>query len=203
MPAASEKQAIAARIAGAVKKREVPAEPGQPSTQMAKMPMKSLKKFMKTKKGKKEEGVLDEVFAVITPSSGCKPDSLVKRFDPLQGLPADQVDPSQVQGVYHEETQAQAKANELYEAYCQQEKMLEEKKYKITEKIKAVMKRLEKERAQCNELIRENPKDSLKEKERVAHLTHTLDELVTKLERVHKSMKPVEEAKDKTDKKEE
>ena len=54
MPAESEKQAVAARIAAAVKKGRVKAVPGSPSAKMAKsMTAKQLGHFSHTKKGKR------------------------------------------------------------------------------------------------------------------------------------------------------
>ena len=50
MPAQSEKQKIAARIARGVQKGEVKAKPGSASAQMAKMSPKSLKHYMESKK---------------------------------------------------------------------------------------------------------------------------------------------------------
>ena len=54
MPARSAKQAVAARIAAAVKKGRVKARPGSPSAKMAKsMTMKQVKEFSHTRKGKR------------------------------------------------------------------------------------------------------------------------------------------------------
>lgn len=156
----------------------------------------------KPKKVKKEniEGAIDTVYAVQKPYSGCQLTSLVKPIDPLVGLGGSEIMPDHIHGVYHDQEIANAEAEKLYNEHVQYEQALEEKKYKITEKIKKVMKTLEKERAQCNEIIRENPKDSAKQKHRVAELTHKLDELVSTLERVENSKKEIEKKHDKKEK---
>ena len=84
MPAKTDKQAITARIAGAIKKGLQKGKPGEPSTEMAKMPMKSLKKFMHTKKDKKvkKEGVIENArfFGVRKPSGEIAEKDMVFEF---------------------------------------------------------------------------------------------------------------------------
>lgn len=158
----------------------------------SKTPEKELSKMAsKPKKKAKKEGVeggIEQVYAVQKPYSGCQLTSLVHPIDPLVGLGGSEIVPDQIHGVYQDQEMANVEAEKIYNEHIQYEQALEEKKHKITEKIKKVMKTLEKERAMCNELIRENPKDS-KPKHRVAELTHKLDELVQTLERVENSKK--------------
>lgn len=161
--------------------------------ELSKMASKPKKKV---KKENMETGI-DQVYMVQKPYSGCQLTSLVHPIDPLKGLEGSEIVPDQVHGVYPDEQVATLEAEKLYNEHVQYENALEEKKHKITEKIKKVMKTLEKERAECNEIIRENPKDSSKQKHRVAELTHKLDELVSTLERVENSKKQLEKKHDK------
>jgi len=147
-------------------------------------------------KGKKEEGVLEQVYAVQKPYSGCQLTSLVHPIDPLVGLDGSSVVPDQVHGVYHDQDQANAVAQEVYEAYCKQEEALEEKKHKVLDKIKKTMSELEKRRSACVEAIKENPMDATKYKEEAAKHTTTIDELVNKLERIEKSKKSIDKKKE-------
>jgi DNA repair exonuclease SbcCD ATPase subunit len=161
----------------------------------------------KGKKDKKEEGVLEQVYAVQKPYSGCQLTSLVKPIDPLKGLEGSEVMPDAVHGVYQDQEQAQAVAQGLYEEYMDHRKTIEEKKVKVVEKIKKVMNALEKKRKDNTDMIKENPKEASKYKQTVAELTHKLDELITTLERVEMSKENLEEEdhdkkKDKEDLKE-
>ena len=143
-------------------------------------------------KGKKEEGVLEQVYAVQKPYSGCQLTSLVHPIDPLLGIGAGhEIVPQDIHGVYQDQDQAAAAAQEIYEAYCKQEEALEQKKGMVAEKIKKAMSELEKRRAVCVEAIKENPMEATKYKEEAAKHVTTLDELVSRLERIEKSKKPI------------
>lgn len=149
------------------------------------------------KKAKKEEGVLEQVYAVQKPYSGCQLTSLIHPIDPLVGLGGSEVTPDQVHGVYQDQDQASAVAQEVYEAYCKQEEALEKKKGMVAEKIKKAMSELEKRRSACVEAIKQNPMEAAKHKEEAAKHTTTIDELVSKLEQIEKSKKPIEKKEEK------
>lgn len=153
--------------------------------------LKKLKGF--GPKGKKEEGALEQVFAVQKPYSGCQLTSLIRPIDPLKGLEGSEVMPDSVHGVYHDQDQAQAVAQKLYEEYMDHKKMVEEKKGKVVEKIKKVMNSLEKKRKDHTDMIKENPKEASQHKQTVAELSHKLDELITTLERIEMSKENLEE----------
>lgn len=159
------------------------------STKHKGFPDKTEKK--KVKEG--EEGMVDSVYAVQKPYSGCQLTSLVHPIDPLKGLEGSEVMPDQIHGVYNDQEQAQAAAQGLYEEYTEQRKNLEEKKGKVVERIKKVMKKLENERKHHTDMIKENPKNCTENKNKVAELTQTLDELIEKLQRVEISKQPLEE----------
>jgi hypothetical protein len=143
------------------------------------------------KKTKKEEieGALGDVFAVQLPYSGCQAGQLVKQFNPLSGLTGSQMVPDQIHSVFSDKDRAMAMANELYEAHCQKEAALEEKKVKVTDKLKRAMSELEKKRGDEMGMIKENPKEAGKHKEKVAHLTQKIDDLMNKLEKIELSKK--------------
>ena len=143
-------------------------------------------------KAKKEEGVLEQVYAVQKPYSGCQLTSLIHPIDPLVGLDGSEVTPDQVHGVYHDQDQANAVAQEVYEAYCKQEEALEEKKGVVSERIKKTMSELEKRRAACVEAIKQNPMEAAKHRQEAADYASKIDELVSKLQLVEKSKKPIE-----------
>lgn len=160
----------------------------------------------KVKKTKKEgiEGALDTVYAVQKPYSGCQLTSLVHPIDPLLGIGAGhEIAPEDIHGVYQDQDQAAAAAQEIYEAYCKQEEALEEKKGLVSNKIKEAMSMLEKRRSACVEAIKENPMDAAKQRQEAADYASKIDELVNKLQLIEKSKKPIEKKKDKKKKKEE
>lgn len=204
-------------IVRAIQKGDMkPSDASKKAQKMAKsMEPGDVKKYASTKhkglpkkvKAKKEEGVLEQVYAVQKPYSGCELTSLVKPIDPLKGLEGSEVMPDAVHGVYQDQDQAQAVAQGLYEEYMDHKKMVEEKKVKVVEKIKKVMNALEKKRKDHTDMIKENPKEASQHKQTVAELTHKLDELITTLERVEMSKENLEEEdhdkkKDKEDLKE-
>jgi hypothetical protein len=77
------------------------------------------------------------------------------------------------------------------------EQALEEKKVKVTEKLKSAMSKLERARSQSMGIIKENPKEAINEKQKVAHLTQKIDELMMKLERIEMSKKQLKQQSDK------
>ena len=88
MPAKTEKQAVTARIAGAIKKGLQKPKAGEASAEMAKMPMKSLKKFQHTKdkKQKKENMGVASMYMVREARPDMKESDLVVEFNPLEGV---------------------------------------------------------------------------------------------------------------------
>jgi hypothetical protein len=153
----------------------------------------------KPKKGQNEaiEGALGDVYAVQKPYSDCKMNSLVTPFNPMMGIPMDQMPHDQVYGVFPDKDQAMSIAEKLYKEHLMYEQALEEKKVKVTEKLKSTMSKLERARSQSMGIIKENPKEAINEKQKVAHLTQKIDELMMKLERIEMSKKQLKQQSDK------
>jgi valyl-tRNA synthetase len=196
MPAKSEKEAVAARIAGAIKKGLQKPKPGTASAQMAKMPMKTLKKFQHVKgekKVKKEaiDGAIDTLYMVKKPYAGCTLTSLVEPIDPLVGLEGSKIVPDQVHGVFPDQDMATQVAAGLYEEYCAKEEMLEEKKGKVGDRIKKTIDHLEKKRKEHIDMAKEDPKNAYQHKERIVKIAHQIDDLMSKLEKIEKSKKEI------------
>lgn len=208
MPAKTDKQAITARIAGAIKKGLQKGKPGEPSTEMAKMPMKSLKKFMHTKKDKKvkKEGVIENArfFGVRKPSGEIAEKDMVFEFNPLEGVQPLNINMKDVHTVATDETQAREIAAEAYSKYCNEVQALEEKKGKVGDKLKKTIDHLEKKRKEHIDMAKEDPKSASQHKEHIAKLASQIDDLMSKMERIEKSKKNVEkkeEAQEAIDKK--
>lgn len=145
------------------------------------------------KKVKKEnlDTGLATVYMVQKPYSGCELSSLVKPIDPLVGLEGSEVVADQVHGVFPDQDQAALVANELYEAHCAQEDMLEEKKGTVGDKIKKAIDQLEKKHKEHINLAKEDPKNASQHKEHIAKIAHQIDDLMTKLEKIEKSKKEI------------
>jgi len=144
-------------------------------------------------KVKKEnlDGALATVYMVQKPYAGCELSSLVKPIDPLVGLEGSEIVPDQVHGVFPDQDQAAVVANELYEAYCEKESMLEEKKGQVGDKIKKAIDQLEKRHKEHINLATQDPKNASKHKQHIAKITHQIDDLMTKLEKIEKSKKEI------------
>jgi hypothetical protein len=153
------------------------------------------------KKVKKEaiDGALTQLYMVQKPYSGCELTSLVKPIDPLVGLGGSEIVPDQVHGVFPDQDQALQVATSLYEAYCDEQNMLEEKKGKVGDKIKKAIDQLEKKRKEHIDMAKEDPKSSSQHKEKIAKLAHQIDDLMTKMEKIEKSKKEIEKKEDKKD----
>lgn len=154
------------------------------------------------KKGMKKEaveGALDTVYAVQKPYVGCELTSLVHPIDPLVGLEGSTIVPDSVHNVYVDQQMALDAAKDLYEAYCKDQEMLEEKKATTSEKIKKAIDTLEKKHKEHIAMVKEDPKNAAKHKEHIAKIAGQIDDLMTKLEKIEKSKKSVE--KEKEDKK--
>ena len=201
MPAKTDKQAITARIAGAIKKGLQKGKPGEPSTEMAKMPMKSLEKFMHTKKDKKvkKEEVIENArfFGVRKPSGEIAEKDMVFEFDPLAGVQPLNIDMKDVHTVATDETQAREIAAEAYSKYCNEVQALEEKKGKVGDKLKKTIDHLEKKRKEHVDMAKEDPKSASQHKEHIAKLASQIDDLMSKMERIEKSKKEIEKKEEK------
>jgi len=156
----------------------------------------------KAKKNEQLEGSLGDVYAVQKPFSGCKQASLVTPFNPVVGISMDQLPHDQVHGVFPDKDRAMAVANQLYEKHCEMEEALEEKKIKVTEKLKKTMGVLERMRADSMGLMKENPREAGPHKQKVAELTGKIDELMMKLEKIEMSKKVLEKKNPKKELKE-
>jgi hypothetical protein len=203
MPAQTDNQATAARIAGAIKKGLQKTNPGTASAEMSKMPMKSLEKFMHTKEDG-IDGAISTLYMVKKPYSGCTLTSLVEPIDPLVGIGAGhQIVPDQVHAVFADQDRANQIAGEIYEAYCKQEEMLEEKKGKVGNQLKKTIDHLEKKHKKHIDLAKQDPKNASKHKQHIAKIATQIDDLMSKMERIEKSKKEIAKEEDKEkDKKE-
>jgi len=150
-------------------------------------------------KPKKEsiEGAIDTLYMVKKPYVGCTLTSLVEPIDPLKGIGGSyEASPEQVHAVFPSQDLADKVANALYEDYCKSESLLEKKKEEVTKKLKYALDELEKQRSNRMKMIKENPKDTVEHKDKVAKLTHRIDDLMTKLEKIEKSKKEIEVKKE-------
>ena len=147
-----------------------------------------------------EDGTIKELYAVIAPSPGCTPDSLVKPIDPLNGISGTEISPDQVHGVYPSADQAMMIAERMCAEYEEGQRMLEEKKGTTTEKLKKAIDKLEKKRKEHMDAMKEDPKSASEHKASIADLATKIDDYLTKLEKIEKSKK-AEEKKEKEDKK--
>lgn len=138
-------------------------------------------------------GAINQVFAVQKPYAGCQLTSLVKPIDPLVGLGGSEIVPDNIHAVFPDQSAAEKVAQNLFAEYKVQREQLAEKKLKVVEKIKKTMDELEKQRKQHVDMIKENPGDVTKHRQKVAEIATKLDELVNTLERVENSRKLHEE----------
>lgn len=168
-----------AKIASATSEKEL--------SKMASKPKKTLKK-------ESVEGPITELFLVKMPMAGCAMDDMVHQIDPLVGLGGMELAPDQVHGVYQNPETAQTIAEMLCKECMQRETMLEEKKEKTTEKIKRMIDKLEKQRKDHVNMVKEDPKNASKHRDHVAKLATKIDDLISKLEVIEKSKKQKEEA---------
>lgn len=150
------------------------------------------KKFAKHSKKEAIEGSLGDVFAVQQPYDGCQVGKLVHQVNPVMGMSPDQVPHDQIAATFPDKERAASFANGLYMEYCQKQEALEEKKMKVTEKLKKAMSMLEKKRSSHMDMIKENPMVAGKSKNEVANLTQKIDELMMKLEMIEASKKQLD-----------
>jgi hypothetical protein len=142
------------------------------------------------------DGSLNQVYAVQKPYVGCDLTSLVKPIDPLIGLAGSKIVPDQIHSIYADEPIAQKIATEMYETHMEGQQALEEKKEVTTKKIKSAIDAIEKKRKEHMDMAKEDPKNASKHREQIAIITSKLDDLMTKLEKIEKSKKPIEEKLD-------
>lgn len=201
MPAVSKAQqklmgaALAAKEKGA---KPISPEVGEIAKSMSK---RELEKYAGTKhkglpkKVKKEslEGAVTEMYAIRNPYSGCQAKQLVMPFDPLSGIPQDQMTPDDIRGVYYDREMADSIAEQLYEEHVKYEQLLEKKKDSVINRLKSTIAALEKERETTMKRVMATPNTASHHRERIARLTTKIDDLVTKLERVGKSKKQQDE----------
>jgi len=199
MPAKTEKQAVAARIAGAIKKGLQKPKAGEASAEMAKMPMKSLKKFQHTKdkKQKNENMGVASMYVVQEARPDMKEADLVMEFNPLEGIQGLNIGMADVHSVYTTAEEAQAIAAENYKKCMDEAFQLEEKKGKVGDKLKKTIDHLEKKRKEHVDMAKEDPKNASKHKEHIAKIATQIDDLMSKMEKIEKSKKNVEKVEDK------
>lgn len=165
------------------------------------MSTKELEKYAGTKhkglpKKVKKEGVdegVTEMYAVQRPYSGCQPQDLVAPFDPIHGVPHDTMTPDVVHSVHPDMETATAIAEALHQEMIQYEGMLEEKKGSVVKKLQTALQKLEKQRKEAMSRIMKVPGQASHHKEKIAHLTTQIDNLVSKLEKVSASQKNAED----------
>lgn len=157
--------------------------------ELSKMASKPKKKM----KNENLEGAITELFLVKAPEPGCGMDGMVQKLDPLVGLSGMQLAPQHVHGVYPDAQMAQNIAEMLCNECMQRETMLEEKKEKTTDKIKRAIDKLEKQRKDHVNMVKEDPKNASKHRQHVAALATKIDDLITKLEVIEKSKKQQKE----------
>lgn len=157
-------------------------------------------KIPKSKQMKEEmeviPGAITQLFAVQKPYAGCQLTSLVKPIDPLLGIgTGHELVPDKVHALYADEDMAKDTAMELYEDYLNKQKALEEKKGVATDKLKKAIDTLEKKRKEHMDMAKEDPKNASKHKDHIAMIADKIDDFMTKLEKIEKSKKEIEDNK--------
>jgi len=143
-------------------------------------------------------GAITQLFAVKKPYSGCELTSLVKPIDPLMGIGAGhEIMPDQIHAVYADEDIANDTANSLYEDFLKKEKLIEDKKSVVSDKIKKAIDTLEKQRKDQLDMVKEDPKNASKYRDKIASLVSKIDDFVSKLEKIEKSKKEIEDKEEK------
>ena len=200
MPATSEKQrklfgaALAAkRGAKPISKKIAGIAKATPEKELSKMASKDESADV----GQGFDNQVGDYYAVQRPYDGCEPNKLVHKVDPLQGVQGIGVEPVQIYGAYIEEKMAMTMAEKLHKEFVDAAVMLEKKKEDVVGKIKSAIDELEAQRGACVGMIKENPKDAGAHKEKIAHLATRIDDLMTKLEKIEKSKKEIENKEDK------
>jgi len=200
MPAVSEPQRKLFGAALATKRGAKPIS--QKISKIAKhTPEKELSKM-----ASKDEGVdvgqgfdnqVGDMYAVQRPYDGCAANKLVHKVDPLMGINGAGIDPTQVYGAYLDEKEAMVMAEKLHKEFVDAAIMLEKKKEVVVGRLKSAIDELEAKRSESVQMIKENPKESGTHKETIAQLATKIDDLMTKLEKIEKSKKEIENKEDK------
>lgn len=212
MPPKSDEQKTTAKIALAAKKKGPTAvsKLKDPAKSMAKMTIAQLEKFAKGKIKKESvkesitmqqpamqqqmpsyehpgcEDTVGDIFVVMKPGPEDTPEKLVQ---PTHAFGMQQFDPMQVHGVYNDQEEAnmvaEAACNELYKHM----KEVEDKKHTITEKIEAMIRKMQKEVNRCMQEGNEGMAQEMLQK--ISHLR----ERHKMVESSKKQIKPLEEKK--------
>ena len=210
MPAVSQKQQKFMGIVHGIQKGTVdPSKVSGKAQDVAKhIGKKAATDFASTKhaglpKKVKKEGMENEVgpiHIVRKAYPGCTQAGMVYELNPCEGLQAHGLTTEDLHGMYSDETKAHQVAEKLYAAHMDGVKQLEEKKGTAVEKIKKAIDQLEKQRKQHLDMVKNDPANASSHKEKIANLAHKIEDLMSKMEKVEKSKKPVADDKEKKDK---
>ena len=141
---------------------------------------------------------IGDIYAVQKPvTHDCACTDLIHKVDPITGIQSMGIEPDQIHGIYNDEMVANQIAEKIHKEFVDAALALEKKKHTVIEKIKKTMNKLEKARTERMGMIKENPLGAHDHKNKVAELTHTLDELTTKLEMIEKSKKNIQKNEEK------
>lgn len=171
--------------------------PGKKNDYLAALHIHSKDKNESADVGQEFDNQVGDYYAVQRPYDGCEPNKLVHKVDPLQGVQGIGVEPVQIYGAYLEEKMAMTMAEKLHKEFVDAAIMLEKKKEAVVGKIKSAIDELEAQRSESVGMIKENPKESSAHKQKIAHLATKIDDLMTKLEKIEKSKKAIENKEDK------
>ena len=160
------------------------------STKHKGLPKKVKKKPMK--ENMDYENKVGQLHMVQKPYSGCNMASLVYEVDPITGIQKHGVDAQTVHGVYPTQEEAQKVAEKLYNEHMSEMKKLEEKKGTVSNKLSKAITTLEKKHKDLMEMAKANPKEAASHKSAISEIQAKIQELMSKLEMVEKSKKPIE-----------
>lgn len=160
------------------------------STKHKGLPKKVKKKPMK--ENMDYENKVGQLHMVQKPYSGCNMASLVYEVDPITGIQKHGVDAQTVHGVYPTQEEAQKVAEKLYNEHMSEMKKLEEKKGTVSNKLSKAITTLEKKHNDLMEMAKANPKEAASHKSAISEIQAKIQELMSKLEMVEKSKKPIE-----------
>lgn len=210
MPAVSKKQQKFMGIVHGLQKGTVdPSKVSGKAQDVAKhIGKKAATDFASTKhkglpKKVKKEGLENEVgqlHVVRKAYPGCTQAGMVYELNPFEGLASHGFSMEEVHGIYGDDARAHQVAEVIYGEYMKGVQALEEKKGTTVDKIKKAIDTLEKKRKHHLDMAKEDPSNASSHKEQIAKLAHQIDDLMSKLEKVEKSKKPVADDKEKKEK---
>lgn len=149
----------------------------------------------------KKEGLMEDevgsIHVVRKPYPTCNKAGMVYEVNPMEGLHPHGFGLEEVHGIYHDEKKAHKIAEGLYQEHVDKMQELEEKKSDVVDKIKKAIDNLESQRKGHIDAAKENPSNASGHKEHIANLAHKIEDLMSKLEAVEKSKKPVTDDKEK------